>query len=47
MRFTPEPEKVLKEVQSFLGNVDKSYAKKYVKTFTSPLWLEAFFNTRY
>ena len=42
VRFTPEPEKFLKEVQSFLGNVDKSYAKNYVKTF-EPLWLGSFF----
>ena len=41
VRFTPEPEKFLKEVQSFLGNVDKSYAKNYVKTF-EPLWLGPF-----
>ena len=29
--YGENPEKFLKEVQSFLGNVDKSYAKNYVK----------------
>ena len=41
VRFTPEPEKFLKEVQSFLGNVDKTYAKNYIRTF-EPLWLGSF-----
>ena len=41
-KFTPEPEKFIKEVQSFLGNVDKAYAKKYVKSF-EPHWFGPFF----
>ena len=40
--FTPEPEKFLKDVQTFLGTYDKSKAKKYVKSF-EPLWLGEFF----
>jgi len=40
--FTPEPEKFLKDVQEFIGNYDKSIAKKYVKSF-EPLWLGDFF----
>ena len=40
--FTPEPEKFLKDVQNFLGNYDKSIARKYVKSF-EPLWLGEFF----
>ena len=38
MSFTPEPEKFLKEVQSYLGNVNKIDAKKFIKEF-EPLWL--------
>ena len=40
--FTPEPEKFLKDVQEFIGNYDKSIAKKYIKSF-EPLWLGDFF----
>ena len=31
--FTPEPEKFLKDVQSYIGTYDKNKAKKYVKSF--------------
>ena len=40
--FTPEPEKFLKDVQAFIGNYDKTKAKKYIKSF-EPLWLGDFF----
>ena len=40
--FTPEPEKFLKDFNDFIGNYDKSIAKKYVKSF-EPLWLGDFF----
>ena len=42
-KFTPEPEKFLKDVQSFLGEYDKTIAKKYVKSF-EPLWFGEFFD---
>ena len=42
VKFTPEPEKFLKEVQSFLSTIDKSMAKKYVNEF-EPIWLGEFF----
>ena len=40
--FTPEPEKFLKDVQSYMGTYDKNKAKKYIKLF-EPLWLGDFF----
>ena len=42
-KFTPEPEKFLKEVQSTIGEVDKSRAKVFVNTFES-YWLGDFFS---
>ena len=30
VKFTPEPEKFLKEIQSYLGSVNKVDAKKFV-----------------
>ena len=42
-KFTPEPEKFLKDVQSFLGEYDKTIARKYVKSF-EPLWFGEFFD---
>jgi hypothetical protein len=41
-KFTPEPEKFLKEIQSCIGEVDKSKAKLFVKTF-EPFWFGEFF----
>ena len=43
VKFTPEPEKFLKEIQSFLGTVNKVDAKKFVSDF-EPIWLGDFFN---
>ena len=40
-KFTPEPEKFLKDVQSFIGDYDKTTARKYVKSF-EPLWFGSF-----
>ena len=37
-RFTPEPEKFLKEMQSCIAEVDKSKAKLFIKSFES-IWL--------
>ena len=31
-KFTPDAEKFLKEVQSFIGEYDKTKARKYVKS---------------
>ena len=42
-KFTPEPEKFLKEVQSTISEVDKSRAKVFVNTFES-YWLGDFFS---
>ena len=42
-KFTPEPEKFLKDVQSFIGDYDKTTARKYVKSF-EPLWFGEFFD---
>tara|TARA_B100001287_G_scaffold192399_1_gene162633 strand:+ start:8208 stop:12641 length:4434 start_codon:yes stop_codon:yes gene_type:complete len=41
-KFTPEPEKFLKELQSCIGEADKSKAKNFVKSF-EPFWLGEFF----
>ena len=41
-RFTPEPEKFLKEVQSCIAEADKSKAKIFIKKF-EPLWFGDFF----
>ena len=43
--FSPEPEKFLKDVQVFIGNYDKTKAKKYIKSF-EPLWLGDFFTAQ-
>jgi len=40
--FTPEPEKFLKDIQSYIGTYDKNKAKNYVKSF-EPLWFGDFF----
>ena len=40
--FTPEPEKFLKEMQSCIGEADKSKAKVFYRTF-EPFWLGDFF----
>jgi hypothetical protein len=40
--FSPEPEKFLKDVQLFIGNYNKTKAKKYVNSFET-LWLGDFF----
>ncbi len=42
-KFTPDAEKFLKEVQSFIGEYDKTKARKYVKSF-EPLWFGEFFD---
>ena len=42
-KFTPEPEKFLKDVQSFIGDFDKTRARKYIKSF-EPLWFGEFFD---
>ena len=42
-KFTPEPEKFLKDVQSFIGDFDKTRARKYVKSF-EPLSFVEFFD---
>ena len=38
MVFTPESEKFLKEVQSFLGVYNKADAKEFIKVF-EPVWM--------
>ncbi len=43
VKFTPEPEKFLKEIQSYLGTINKIDAKKFVSDF-EPIWLGDFFN---
>ena len=41
--FSPEPEKFLKDVQLFIGNYNKTKAKKYVNSFET-LWLGDLFS---
>ena len=43
MSFSSEPEKYLKEVQSYLGVVNKADAKQFAKEF-EPVWLGASFS---
>ena len=43
MSFSSEPEKYLKEVQSYLGVVNKVDAKQFAKEF-EPIWLSSNFS---